>query len=57
MASFTGVLVQDSASAAFLNLSITLGAGVVTGSLTGAGGVIQVIIIIIITIVFIINIF
>ena len=54
---FTGLLIQaDSASHAFLNLrsekkglrffkkiiSIILGTGVVTGSLTGTGGVIQV---------------
>jgi len=40
---FTGLLIRaDSASHAFLNLSIIRGTGVVTGSLTGAGGVIQV---------------
>ena len=44
VSSFTGVLVQaDSSSAAFLSLSITGGQGVVTGSLQGAGGAVQVI--------------
>ena len=38
---FTGVLYQDSASHAFLNLTIIRGAGTVTGALTGAGGAIQ----------------